>query len=361
VMGTPAYMAPEQIHGERADARADQFAFCVSLFEALTGRLPFLGPDFVAQHLGEAPPAPSAVKPEVAAGWDAIVGRLLRKSPDDRQGSIGELRRELEQLDLGVRAGPRAHLPRRRRDSAPHSIAALAADLPPAERAPRYQFETPLRATAVSTLVRAVDTVLDRSVVIERFGEGPEALAALDHVRALARAQTPFVQRALSFDRATRTVVFEAPAGAPAGELARAPSPAEAARLVKRLARGAAAMHVVGAAHGAISPTNVVIDDARIPTIMAAGLGAAPAPVGSASADPTGSVTRGPAGDAAAIADLVAHLVGAPGAGWRGLVAHLVADATRADAIARAPLPDAEALYAAADALELAVLAVPGP
>jgi serine/threonine-protein kinase len=346
LIGTLAYMAPEQITGAPITIAADLYALGVTLFEALTGRLPFLGPDFVAQHLGEAPPAPSSVKPEVAAGWDAILGRLLRKSPDDRQGSIGELRRELEQLDLGVRAGPRAHLPRRRRDSAPHSIAALAADEPPAERAPRYQFETPLGATAVSSLVRAVDTVLDRSVVIERFGEGPDAEAALAHVRALARAQTPFVQRALSYDRATRTVVFEAPAGAPAELVANAPGPAEAARLLKRLARGAAALHVVGAAHGAISPGHVVIDDARIPTMMVAGLG---------------TVAAGtPAADAAAIADLVAHLVGAPGTGWRGLVAHLVAEPARADAIARTPLPDAEALYAAADALELAVLAATG-
>jgi len=43
VMGTPAYMAPEQYHGESADARADQFSFCVALWEAIYGRRPFAG------------------------------------------------------------------------------------------------------------------------------------------------------------------------------------------------------------------------------------------------------------------------------------------------------------------------------
>jgi len=343
LIGTLAYMAPEQITGAPITIAADLYALGVTVFEALTGRLPFLGPDFVAQHLGEAPPAATSVNAELAAGWDDILLRLLRKSPADRYGSIGELRHALEAIDLGERAGPRAVLPRRRRDSAPHSIAALAADLDtPHERAPRYQFETPLGGTTVSTLVRAVDTILDRSVVIERFGEGELADAAMARVRALARASSPFVQRALSLDRATRTVVFEAPAGAPAEQLSRPPTPAEAARLTKRLARAAAALHELGAAHGAIAPAHVVVDDSQIPTIMVAGLG--PPAISS------------PAADATAIADLMSHLVGASSPGWRGFVSHLVPDASRAAPIIDTPLVDGEALYTAADALEIAVL-----
>src|SRR5690606_3187921 len=81
LIGTLAYVAPEQITGAPLTITADLYALGVTLFEALTGRLPFLGPDFVAQHLGETPPAPSTLASEVAASWDPIVARLLEKDP----------------------------------------------------------------------------------------------------------------------------------------------------------------------------------------------------------------------------------------------------------------------------------------
>jgi tetratricopeptide (TPR) repeat protein len=75
VMGTPAYMAPEQLAGDRADARADQFAFCVSLFEALTGHLP--------GETREGRPMPRALEPVVARG--------MAPEPADRYPSIEAL------------------------------------------------------------------------------------------------------------------------------------------------------------------------------------------------------------------------------------------------------------------------------
>src|SRR4029079_2439785 len=61
LIGTLAYMSPEQITGAPISIAADIYALSGTLFGAVPGRLPFLGPDFVAQHLGEEPPAPTTV------------------------------------------------------------------------------------------------------------------------------------------------------------------------------------------------------------------------------------------------------------------------------------------------------------
>ncbi|MFT3769371.1 MAG: serine/threonine-protein kinase [Minicystis sp.] len=88
-IGTPAYMAPEQIAGERTDARVDVYAFSVALFEALHGRRPF-----EASSLGELKEkivagAIAAPANKLVPAWlDAVVRRGLRARPDDRWPSM---------------------------------------------------------------------------------------------------------------------------------------------------------------------------------------------------------------------------------------------------------------------------------
>jgi len=338
LIGTLAYMSPEQITGAPISIAADLYALGVTLFEAVTGRLPFLGPDFVAQHLGEPAPSATSVAPDLAAGWDPILADLLVKSPSERTSTLGDLRHRLESLDLG--GGPRLG-PRQRPISGTHSIAALAEE---GEARPRYQFETPLGRTAISELARAVDTVLDRSVVIERFDASDEATRAIDRARLLGRAQSTFVQRALSLDRATRVAVFEAPAGASLAEAPPQLPPAETVRMLKRLARAAAAIHVVGGSHGAISPRTIVLDDGAVPTVMAAALG---------------PVTESrPIDDVAAIVAVVAGIAGSEPT-FDALARMLTGD-VGADVPRFAPPSDGESLYAAADAVDIAVLAALG-
>ena len=338
LIGTLAYMSPEQITGAPISVAADLYALGITLFEAVTGRLPFLGPDFVAQHLGEPAPSATAIAPDLAAGWDPILADLLVKNPRDRTPTLGDLRHQLEALDLGGQ--PRLG-PRRQHITGTHSIAVLAEE---GEVQPRYQFETPLGHTAISELVRAVDTVLDRSVVIERFDASDAATRALERARLLGRAQTPFVQRALSLDRAARIAVFEAPAGASFADTAPHLPPAETLRMFKRLARAAAAIHEVGGSHGAISPRTIVLDDGAVPTVMAAGLG---------------PVTESqPLDDVTAIIAAVAEIVGC--APSFDAIARALTEEVGA-ALPRFARPtDGESLYAAADALDIAVLAALG-
>ncbi|MEJ7602811.1 MAG: protein kinase, partial [Kofleriaceae bacterium] len=180
LIGTLAYMSPEQITGAPISIAADLYSIGVTLFEAVTGRMPFLGPDFVAQHLGEEPPLATSVSEGVAPGWDPILAALLIKNPQQRTQTLGDLRNQLEELDLGARVTI-ASIPMRISQQVP-IVQPDAIELQP-----RYQFETSLGATPISQLARAVDTILDRSVIIERFdpSPAPKRLVAVGSVAAL--------------------------------------------------------------------------------------------------------------------------------------------------------------------------------
>jgi len=94
LLGTPAYLAPEQIQGQPQDARSDQFALGIVLYQMLTGARPFDGSSIgavCAQILSAAPEPPSRRNPAVPAALDRIVARCLSKNPGDRFASCDEL------------------------------------------------------------------------------------------------------------------------------------------------------------------------------------------------------------------------------------------------------------------------------
>jgi tRNA A-37 threonylcarbamoyl transferase component Bud32/tetratricopeptide (TPR) repeat protein len=104
VVGTPAYMAPEQLRGEAADAASDQFGLCVAMYEALFARRPFDGADLPAlraQVLAAEPrPAPRGAVPR----WlDAVVRRGLSRDPAERFESLSALGAELRRDRRGRR------------------------------------------------------------------------------------------------------------------------------------------------------------------------------------------------------------------------------------------------------------------
>ncbi len=107
-VGTLDYVAPEQIRGERIDARADVYALGCVLFFALCGTVPFAREGDEARlwaHLHEAPPRPSAVVPSVPGGFDAVIARALAKAPDDRYPSAGDLGRAAAAAAAGAAVG----------------------------------------------------------------------------------------------------------------------------------------------------------------------------------------------------------------------------------------------------------------
>lgn len=95
-MGSPKYMAPEQIHGAAVDARTDIYSLGVVLCEMLTGRVPFdraTSVSILMAHVSEAPPALADLKPDIVASIEVedIVRRCLAKNPNDRYASMDDL------------------------------------------------------------------------------------------------------------------------------------------------------------------------------------------------------------------------------------------------------------------------------
>jgi tRNA A-37 threonylcarbamoyl transferase component Bud32 len=124
VMGTPYYMAPEQVEGERATAHSDIFSLGALFYELLTGRRPFTGQTIAAVIFAvvHRDPEPlTAVAPELPAGIEPFVMRALAKKPGDRYADAGEM---LEALHAAAEGG---QIP-----PTPNRAAALSADDSPA-------------------------------------------------------------------------------------------------------------------------------------------------------------------------------------------------------------------------------------
>lgn len=99
IKGKLQYMSPEQAQARTIDARADVFSLGMSLYKMLTGRLPFVGQNeyqVYEQILRKHPDPPRARAPEVPEDVEALVLKALRKDPDRRYGSAGEMAAALE-------------------------------------------------------------------------------------------------------------------------------------------------------------------------------------------------------------------------------------------------------------------------
>ncbi|WP_310724146.1 protein kinase domain-containing protein [Streptomyces sp. N2A] len=97
-VGTPAYLAPEQINGAETDHRTDLYAVACLLHELLTGRPPYTGDSpfsVMHQHLAADPVPPSRLRPELPAALDAVIVRALHKDRDGRYPSAAAMRAAL--------------------------------------------------------------------------------------------------------------------------------------------------------------------------------------------------------------------------------------------------------------------------
>jgi eukaryotic-like serine/threonine-protein kinase len=257
-IGTLAYMSPEQISGATLSFATDVYALGVTAYQALTGRLPFGGPDFVSQHLGETAPRPTAARASLHPAWDAFVSRALEKAPQARFASLEELRRTLAEIPVDLPDGARAQ------------AAAEEPEVPATASDARYASSARLTDGESGTLDQATDTVLGRTVMVEELRAAYVAsdAGAAHHawLRAMARAGGPHLQRVLRLEKlptGALRVVYEAVSGRPV-----APAALDA-RGRARLRAALGPLHDAGVAHGAIA-TSIVLEDWG-PTLVVAG------------------------------------------------------------------------------------------
>jgi tetratricopeptide (TPR) repeat protein len=223
-LGTVAYMSPEQITGAPIGFAADLYALGATLTEALTGRPPFLGPDLVGQHLGEAPPPPSSRRRGLAAIHDRVLLRALAKSPTERFASAAEMAEEIAQWPL-EEATPTGAAP------AELETREILLAVEP-EGGPPVEHE--LWSTPRGRLVRRHDPRTAREVLVE---ERPAPIEGVDleDLRRTAAAGGPQVQRILRLSEDGRAIWYEAIDGTPQPLDALAPD--ERAPLAEALAR----------------------------------------------------------------------------------------------------------------------------
>jgi len=168
VLGTPAYMSPEQARGEHLDARSDIYSFAIMAFEALSGAKPFEAKtpmEFIRKHLSEPPRSIRTLARDLPPEVDGAMNRALAKDPNARPAKASIFMQELRD-SLAGRAAPAAMAPA----AAPGPAAASAASARAMRRPSRRRWALPALALGIGGIgVVAVGVI----AAIIYFARGP--------------------------------------------------------------------------------------------------------------------------------------------------------------------------------------------
>ena len=249
VLGSAAYMSPEQAAGRLVDSRSDVFSWGLVLYEMLSGRRAFHEDSRFSTMAAILHKEPEPLGPEVPELLVSVVARCLRKDPAARFQTMAEA---AAALDVPEHSGPAET----------------------GEPVPGYKLLTPLREEPSGIVYKAEDTRLERLVALKILGRGragvreARAASALDHTNigtVYEAGETPDGR------------VFIAAAYYEGGSLeqrmAAGVSIAEAIEFTRQAAEGLAKAHARGIVHGGIRPACLMLTSEGVVKIVDFGLG----------------------------------------------------------------------------------------
>ncbi len=278
---TMSYMAPEQFTSKTVTVACDLYSLGVTIFECVTGRFPFIGPDYISQHRESVAPKPSEFGANKA--WDAICAQLLEKKPDNRFTSALSLQKAIKKLSFDTKkkqSSPAIANP------SPTPTSVVPTSLPVSEKVikTKYTDITPLSTTGISTVFRAVDTVLRRNVLIEEFNH-KEKLDTIKRLMGVAQLDSTFTQKIIDSDQQKAQVIYQLPMGCLWQDIGQQSpqmqkelfAPHSLLSIVQTLFLGLAPYHRSRKNHGQISETTVTVQRSTqysgYATILLCGLG----------------------------------------------------------------------------------------
>ncbi|MEP7119611.1 MAG: protein kinase [Byssovorax sp.] len=259
LLGTPSYMAPEQVRGAKSiDARADVFALGALLFECLTGAPTFAGADTEAvltKVLLEQPARLRELAPAIPPALEALLAAMLSKDPEGRPRDASVVARELAAIEATV-TEPGSPLASDRSPLAPGTLIGG-----------KYRVERALGRGGMGVVVLAYDETLGRRVAIKLLraaGRGDEA-RFLREARAVARLTSEHVARILevgALDDGAPFLVMEYASGSDLGRVLHDRGRLPAAIAVDYLLQAGevlAEAHALGIIHRDLKPSNLFL------------------------------------------------------------------------------------------------------
>ncbi|WP_437728545.1 serine/threonine-protein kinase [Sorangium sp. So ce861] len=267
LVGTPSYMAPEQVRGAATpDARTDLFALGAVLFECLTGRAPFSGADTEAvlvKILVERPPAVRELCPLAPPALEALVARMLSKAPEGRPARAAEVAADLAALlaDEGLGAAPAAAAGDPAQAAAPGTLLAG-----------KYRVVRTLGSGGMGVVLLARHEALERNVALKLLRgrkSGGDVARFLREARAASRLESEHVARVMdvgTLDDETPFIVMEFLSGKDLGQVLhekkRLPV-GVAVDYVLQAGEAIAEAHALGVVHRDLKPSNLFLTARR--------------------------------------------------------------------------------------------------